>query len=468
VAHGAAAFTEVDPARVSPALLAKQARLTPLVMSLFFAFGFCTVLVDTLIPKLKAVFALSYVEVMMTQFCFFFAYFVVSIPAGWLMTRLGYLRGIAVGLVIMAAGCLLFTPAADIGLYPAFLAALFILAGGITVVQVAANPLAASLGDPARAHSRLTLAQAFNSVGTFIGPIFGSALILAGGVVAAPKAGTVSQAVMATFRKAQAHAVQLPFMIIATAILLLAAVVWMVRKAPAPAVKPATAGSYGRLLTRPRVSLGALSIFLYVGAEVSIGSTMINFLTQPLVIGTRLADIGAAFGAHVPNFLGGGHALSAAQMAGTLVSLYWGGAMVGRFAGSQVLRRVAAGTVLCVCAVIACLLATCSAWGFGDLAAIAVIAIGLFNSIMFPTIFTLAIEDLGEDAAQASGLICLAIVGGALVPLLTGFVADHAGLSHALMVPAICYVWIATYGVLARTGRIDRHARRETLGEVLG
>ncbi|MHB8283551.1 MAG: sugar MFS transporter [Caulobacteraceae bacterium] len=436
--------------------MAKQARLLPLAMSLFFAFGFCTVLVDTLIPKLKAVFALSYAEVMMTQVCFFFAYFIVSIPAGWLMTRVGYLRGIALGLIIMAVGCLLFTPAADTGLYPAFLAALFILAGGITVVQVAANPLAASLGDPAGASSRLTLAQAFNSVGTFIGPLFGSALILAGGVIVAPKVGTVSDAVLATFRREQAHAVQLPFMIIATVLILMAAGVWLLRKAPAPAVKRATAGSYGRLLRRPRVSLGALSIFLYVGAEVSIGSTMINFLTQPAVIGTRLSDIGVAFGANFPAFLGGGHALSAAQMAGTLVSLYWGGAMIGRFVGSQVLRKVAAGAVLAVCAAIACLLAGCSALGFGPLAAVCVIAIGLVNSIMFPTIFTLAIADLGEDAAQASGLICLAVVGGAVVPLITGLVADYAGLSHALLVPALCYVWIAAYGVLTLSGRMDR------------
>jgi FHS family L-fucose permease-like MFS transporter len=439
--------------------MAKQARLLPLAMSLFFAFGFCTVLVDTLIPKLKAVFALSYAEVMMTQVCFFFAYFVVSIPAGWLMTRVGYLRGVALGLIIMAVGCLLFTPAADTGLYPAFLAALFILAGGITVVQVAANPLAASLGDPARSHSRLTLAQAFNSVGTFVGPLFGSALILAGGVIVAPKVGTVSDAVLATFRREQAHAVQLPFMIIAAVLILMAAGVWLLRKAPAPTVKRATAGSYGRLLRQPRVSLGALSIFLYVGAEVSIGSTMINFLTQSSVIGTRLSDIGIAFGTIFPSFLGGGHPLSGSQMAGTLVSLYWGGAMIGRFAGSQVLRKVAAGTVLAVCAVIACLLAACSALGFGPLAAVAVIAIGLENSIMFPTIFTLAIEDLGEDAAQGSGLVCLAVVGGAVVPLITGLVADHAGLSHALIVPAVCYVAIAAYGVLTRTGRLDQGAR---------
>ena len=405
---------------------AATARLLPLVIALFFAWGFGTVLVDVLIPKLKATFSLSYTEAMLTQFCFFLAYFVVSIPAGLLVSRIGYLRGIVIGLVIMAGGCLLFAPAASMGWYPGFLAALFVLAAGITLVQVAANPLAAGLGDPARAHSRLTLAQAFNSFGTMIGPLFGSALILASGV-SEPAPG-LDAAALAAFRVEQASHVRLPYMIIAAALVGLAALCWWVRRSPVPAVRPVGHGDYRRLLGIPRVSLGALSIFLYVGAEVAIGSALVNYLIM----------VGATASEHA---------------AGNLIAVYWGLAMVGRFIGSWVLRFVAPGLVLAACAICAATLAVLAGTVLeGTVAAVAILSIGLFNSVMFPTIFTLSIDGLGEDTPGASGILCLAIVGGAIVPLLMGLAADRTGLALALLVPAVCYLWIAGYGLLVKAG----------------
>jgi FHS family L-fucose permease-like MFS transporter len=408
-------------------------RLLPLVITLFFAWGFCTVLVDVLIPKLKATFSLNYAEAMLTQFCFFLAYFIVSIPAGLLISRIGYLRGIVLGLLIMAGGCLMFSPAASMGWYPAFLLALFVLAAGITIVQVAANPLAAGLGDPARAHSRLTLAQAFNSVGTMIGPLFGSAMILAAGV-ATPEAG-LSDAALEAFRVEQASHVRLPYMIIAAVLVILAVVCWWVRRSPMPAVRPVGHADYFRLLGHPRLSLGALSIFLYVGAEVAVGSALVNYLIM----------VGATSSEHA---------------AGNLISVYWGLAMVGRFIGSYVLRFAAPGIVLAVCAICAASLALLAGVVLeGTPAAVAILAIGLFNSVMFPTIFTLSIDGLGEDTAGGSGILCLAIVGGAVVPLLMGLVADRAGLALALLVPVVCYACVAGYGLLVRFGLLESRGK---------
>ncbi|MBW8812961.1 MAG: sugar MFS transporter [Caulobacterales bacterium] len=408
-------------------------------MALFFAFGFCTVLVDTLVPKLKAVFSLSYTEVMLTQFCYFLAYFLVSGPAGWLITKVGYLRGVTIGVLVMALGCLLFTPAADAGSYPAFLGALFILASGVTIVQVAANPLAATLGDPAKAHSRLTLAQAFNSVATMVGPLFGAALILSH-VRTAPPRG-LSPAMLGAFRRAEAQSLQAPFLGIAAVLLLLALVCWSLRKRTPPAPRT-EGGSLGRLLRNRRLMLGALSIFAYVGAEVAIGSAIANYLMSPRVLG------------------------AAPQTAGSLVSVYWGLAMCGRFIGVLVLRKAPPGLVLAGCASGAALLALTSALTAGPVAAAAILAVGLFNSIMFPTIFTLALEGLEQEAAQGSGLICQAIVGGAVVPLAFGFAADHVGINLALFVPVACYAWIIGYGILAFTGAFA--ARKPArLGEAL-
>lgn len=415
--------------RVAPPAPAKG--MVPLVVTLFFAWGFATVLVDTLIPKLKALFALNYAEVMLTQFCFFIAYLIVSLPAGALVARIGYLRGIVAGLLLMAVGCVLFAPAAELGLYSGFLLALFVMAAGITTLQVAANPLIAILGDEKSSHSRLTFAQAFNSLGTTVGPFVGAFFILGGDAVA-PEPTAIPSA-LAAYRQAEAHMIQGPFLVIAAGLVVLALIFFVLRRQK---IGAAMQNGPGRkdlaLFTRPRLICGALSIFTYVGAEVSIGSLMINYL----MLGKTLS-------------------LDAAT-AGKLLSLYWGGAMVGRFIGSFVLTRIEAGTVLAACALGAAGLATISALSVGMVAAITVLAIGLCNSIMFPTIFTLAIEHLGDDTPRGSGLLCLAIVGGAVIPLLTGYTADHIGLSLALLVPAACYLWIAAYGALARFGIVDR------------
>ncbi len=413
----------------------RQKQLLALMMSMFFAFGFCTVLVDTLIPKLKAMFALNYTEVMLTQFCFFGAYFVISAPAGWLLTRIGYLRGVTTGLVVMAAGALLFTPAARLGLYPGFLAALFILASGVTIVQVAANPLTASLGPAEQAPSRLTLAQAFNSLATMIGPIVGAALILSH-VSALPDAAHTAPDVMAGLRQHEASVFELPFLGIAGTLLALAGLCWSVRNWAAP-VPPSARGAYRRVLVNRRLIIGAIGIFAYVGAEVSIGSSIANYLMQSDVLGIE------------------------AQSAGRMVSIYWGLAMVGRFCGTAVLRVVSPGKLLAICALCAGALAICTGSTTGGVAAGSILAIGLFNSIMFPTIFTLAIATLGEDAPEASGVLCLSVVGGAVVPLVTGIAADHVGLGHALLVPVICYAWVAFFGVFCarQEGLISPDAR---------
>jgi FHS family L-fucose permease-like MFS transporter len=406
---------------------ARDRLLVALVVFLFFAWGLATVLIDTLIPKLKGLFTLSYTEVMLTQFSFFISYFLFSIPAGLILSRIGYIRGAVLGLVVMAAGCALFSPAAALGVFPAFLVALFVMAAGITMLQVAANPFIGLLGSERTSHARLTFAQAFNSLGTTIGPYIGARLILRTGVTIDTHG--LTQTAANALRRSEAYALQLPFVVIASVLVALAIVFWLMRNSKAPPVGgQAEFRAVLALLGRPRLVLGAVAIFTYVGAEVSIGSLMTNYLMQPNTLAAR------------------------AQFAGELVSLYWGGAMIGRFAGSLVLWLSRPGYVLAACAVGACTLAVASSLSLGVVAAVTLIAVGLFNSIMFPTIFSLASEGLGEQTPNGSGLLCMAIVGGALVPLLTGAVADAASLATSLFVPAVCYVWIAIYGVLAARG----------------
>lgn len=429
-------------------------KLFPVTMALFFAFGFCTVLIDTLTPKLKAMFSLSFQDAALAPFVFFGAYFVMSAPAAWLLNKLGYLQSITLGLVITAAGCLLFTPAAESGVYAGFLAATFVLASGITVVQVAVNPLTAMIGDPRQSHSRLTLGQAFNSLATTVGPLFGSALILAHSQ-ASPDPKTTSAAAMALYRHQEAHAVQGPFVGIAVAVLLLAAACVLFYKI-SPRTVQSGGGGYARALKSPRLLFGVVCIFVYVGAEVAIGSFLTNYLLQPGVIGAQAERFATD------------HHMGALQVGGYLVSFYWGGAMVGRFVGAGVLRRVKAGTVLAIAALGAAVLVSVSCLSSGVAAAASVLAVGLFNSIMFPTIFTLAIEDLGENAPAGSGLLCLAIFGGAVVPFLVGKIADGAGLSVAFALPVLCYLVIAAYGLASRYGLVDRRLPGETVGEVLG
>ncbi len=401
---------------------AESRRIVPLAMSLFFAFGFCTVLVDTLTPKLKGLFELNYVEVMLTPFVFFGAYFLMSLPAAWMLRRFGYLQSVIIGLVLTALGCALFTPAANLGVYEAFMGATFVMATGVTIVQVAANPLTTIVGDPSYSHSRLTLAQAFNSLATTVGPIFGAYFILSKSKDL-PAASSVAPEMLATLRQEAAQSVQGPFLGIAIALIALAIFcLFFIKNSPKAG---AEGGSYRSLLGNRRLIFGMVSIFVYVGAEVAIGGLMTNYLMSAHTISAPIA------------------------VAGSMVSVYWGLAMVGRFIGFVVLRRVNPGLVLSLCAVGAGVLATISGLSGGYVAVASILAIGLCNSIMFPTIFTLAIEGLGDSTPKGSGLLCLAIVGGALVPLLSGWVADTAGLTAFLIVPVVCYLWIAFYGRFA-------------------
>lgn len=398
--------------------------LTGFVFALFFVFGGITSLNDVLIPKLKDLFTLTNGQVLLVQSAFFAAYFLVSLPASAVVHRIGYMRTAVVGLVTMTAGCLLFIPAASSGIFSAFLAALFVLASGITIVQVVANPLVSMLGKPETASSRLTFAQAFNSLGTTLFPYVGSILIL--GAIATIDPRTLTGEALDAFRAAEARVVVHTYLGIAFALLIVAAVVFAQRAklhdAPPKSLNLVAAFS---LLLRPRFGFGTFAIFMYVGAEVTIGSLMVLYLIQPDTL-----------------------AISQ-ESAGKFVAWYWGGAMVGRFAGSALLRMVNPGKVLACAAAIAIMLLAISAAAQGAISAFALIAIGLCNSIMFPTIFALACEGLGPRSADGSGVICMAIVGGAVLPPLAGWVSDLASLRIALLVPAFAYAIILIFGFFA-------------------
>ena len=396
------------------------------VFALFFIFGGITSLNDVIIPKLKELFTLSYFEVMLVQSAFFAAYFLISIPGAAIVRRYGYMRTAAIGLVTMTAGCLLFIPASRSAMFGVFLFALFVLAAGITIVQVVANPLISLLGPPRTAHSRLTFAQAFNSLGTTVFPYIGSILIL--GSLATVDAKSLTGAALDAYRAQETQVVVNTYLGLAAALLVVAAVVWT-RRNRLKEAQDQTGSIFKAftLLKRPRFALGALCIFLYVGAEVAIGSFIVSYLMQANVLGLAGQDAGK----HVP--------------------LYWGGALIGRFIGAGVLRLVSPGKVLATVAVGAITLILVSANTTGVVAGYSLLAIGLMNSIMFPTIFSLASEGLGKRAAEGSGVICVAIVGGAVIPPLTGQLADVSGsLAFALLLPALCYSVIAAFGIYAR------------------
>lgn len=396
------------------------------VMGLFFIFGGITSLNDVIIPKLKELFTLNYTQAMLVQFCFFTAYLVIGIPGAKLVKKIGYMRGAVAGLLTMMVGCLLFIPASQNAVYGLFLFALFVLASGVVIVQVVANPLISLLGKPETAHSRLTFAQAFNSLGTTIFPIVGSILIL--GSLATMKAEDLSGAELDAYRTAESQAIVHGYLGIAVALLVVAGAVWLFRNRLQGEKHEASAGLAGLdLLKRPRFGFGALCIFLYVGAEVSIGSLIVSYLMQPGVMA-------------LPE-----------QAAGKLIGLYWGGAMIGRFIGSGLMRVVSPGKLLASVAVGAIMLILISTNTSGVVSGYSLLAIGLMNAIMFPTIFSLASEKLGSRAADGSGIINVAIFGGAVVPLATGALADVTGsLATALLLPALCYAVIAGFGVYAR------------------
>jgi FHS family L-fucose permease-like MFS transporter len=385
--------------------------------SLFFMWGFITSLNDILIPHLKAIFTLSYVQAMLIQFSFFGAYFVMSVPSGYLVERLGYRRGIIIGLSTAGVGCLGFYPAAAMQSYPLFLAALFVLASGITLLQVAANPYVTVLGPSSTAASRLNLTQAFNSLGTTVGPLLGSMFILTVAVTAGSPVDTGREI----------ETVQGPYLILAGLLFAIAIVFAQFKLPVVPGTDATTAmaddHNVSSVWKHSHLVLGAVAIFMYVGGEVAIGSFLVNFMSQP--------DVGGL----------------TESAAGGYLAFYWGGAMVGRFIGAAVLRKVKPGYVLAfnaTCAILLLILAMSSA---GKVAMWSVLAIGLFNSIMFPTIFTLGLAKLGRHTGEGSGVLCMAIVGGALVPLIQGYFADTIGLLPSFFVPAICYAYIVFYGL---------------------
>ncbi len=403
-----------------------NAQTGPLVIVtiLFFMWGLLTSLNDVLIPHLKAIYTLSYLQAMLVQFCFFGAYFIVSLPAGMLIKKIGYQHGAVTGLFIAAAGCALFYPASHSG-YALFLFAFFVLAAGITILQVAANPYVTVLGPASTASSRLTLTQAFNSLGTTVGPTVGGMLILSGATIAAGKLALLPEAEQIAYRAKEIATVQGPYLALAVALAVLGVLFAIARLPRIDHADNSSANANGKGSARahPHLVLGAIAIFLYVGGEVSIGSFLINFLGDGNVGGLSPA------------------------VAAQYVSLYWGGAMVGRFIGFAVMRYVSPGKTLAFNAAFAIVLILAAVFGKGAVAMWAILAVGLCNSIMFPTIFSMALHGLGKFTGQGSGILCMAIVGGALVPFGQGLLADTIGLQLSFLAPAACYAFILYFGV---------------------
>jgi FHS family L-fucose permease-like MFS transporter len=421
------AATPNPSATVTAAPTTSTTNTGPLVIVtiLFFMWGLLTSLNDVLIPHLKAIYTLNYLQAMLVQFCFFGAYFIVSLPAGALIRRLGYQKGAVTGLLIAAVGCALFYPAAQGG-YGLFLFAFFVLAAGITILQVAANPYVTVLGPAATASSRLTLTQAFNSLGTTVGPALGGMLILAGAsTLTADQVAALGAAGQAAHRAHEAATVQGPYLALAAALAILAALFALARlpRIDHAAADDATAATTGSALQYRHLVLGAVAIFLYVGGEVSIGSFLVNFLGEPNVAG-----------------------MPAAQAA-SYVSVYWGGALIGRFIGFAVMRVVSPGKALACNALAAIALVLAAVFGHGQAAMWAVLAVGLCNSIMFPTIFSLALHGLGRHTGQGSGILCMAIVGGAIVPFAQGWLADRVGVQPSFFIPVACYAFILFFGL---------------------
>lgn len=402
--------SEAIPSRATPTPERHDTGPLALITALFFLWGFLTALNNILVPHFKDVFTLSYGESAFVNLAFFSAYLVVSIPAGKLVARAGYPRGIVAGLATAGVGALLFYPAASLLSYPFFLAGLFILAAGVTILQVAANPYVAALGRPETAPSRLNLTQAFNALGTTVAPYVGGILFLS--------------TLVGPDRAAAARAVRGPYLGIAAVLFALAATFLFVRLPAIADTQTPSARSRTFLdaLRARRLRLGVLAIFLYVGAEVTIGSFLVDLLADPHIAGLQ------------------------PEAASRWVSVYWALSMIGRFAGAWVLRGRNAGKILGAAAIAAIILVALSTASAGPGAGLGLVAVGLFNSIMFPTIFTLAIAGLGDDTSRGSSLLVMACVGGAVVPLLVGALADSVGLHYALALVLVCYLAVAHYG----------------------
>jgi len=405
-----------------------------IVTTLFFMWGFLTCLNDILVPHLKSIFDLSYARVMLVQFAFFSAYFLFSVPWSKVVNRIGYQRTMVVGLLTMALGAFLFLPAASAASYPLFLTALVVLAAGITGLQVSANPYVVVLGKPETASSRLDLTQAFNSLGTTIAPKLGGLLILATAPMAIEELHQLSPHALHAYRVQEAASVKMPYTVICVALVLLAVVIGTYRL---PKIEHAEhrSGVDDSVWKHPNLILGAVGIFTYVGAEVSIGSFLVNFFGLPEIAGFS------------------------AKTAAGFVSFYWAGAMIGRFLGAGLLRRIKPGNLLGLCAICAATLVSASMILGGHTAMWSILAVGLFNSIMFPTIFSLGVAELGPLTGSGSGILTMAIVGGAILPVIQGVIADHVGIHHAFFLPLLCYLYILFYGLNGSKPNSARYAK---------
>jgi MFS transporter, FHS family, L-fucose permease len=429
------------PIATRSAAVAPQDYTRPLavVTSLFFMWGFLTSLNDILVPHLKSIFDLSYAQVMLVQFSFFSAYFLFSVPWSRIVNALGYQRTMVVGLLTMACGALLFVPAASVVSYPLFLAALLVLAAGVTGLQVAANPYVDLLGKPETASSRLDLTQAFNSLGATVAPKIGGLLILSAAPLAIEQIRQLAPVALHAYRVQQAASVKMPYTVISVALVLLAV---LIGTFSLPKIETADSGPRERIddsVWRHRnLVLGAIGIFAYVGAEVSVGSFLINYFSLPEIAG-----------------------LSAKTAAG-FVSFFWGGAMIGRFFGAEVLRRIKPDYVLALCAVAAAGLVGISMATGGRTAMWSILGVGFFNSIMFPTIFSLGVAELGPLTGSGSGILNMAIVGGAILPVIQGAIADNIGIHHAFFLPVLCYVYILFYALNGSKPNSERFAKAQT------
>src|SRR5579872_1232761 len=405
------------------------------VTTLFFMWGFLTCLNDILVPHLKSIFDLNYTKVMLIQFAFFGAYFIFSIPSAKVIDAIGYQRSMVVGLLTMGLGAFLFVPAATAASYPLFLGALIVLAAGITCLQVAANPYVAVLGKPETASSRLNLTQAFNSLGTFLAPFFGGLFIL----TAAPNMTQIralAPDALQAFRVHEAATVKTPYIGLGLALVLLALAIGSFKLPKIEHAQHKVGEKVNDSIWRhPNLIFGAIAIFVYVGGEVSIGSFLVNYFGQPEIGGLT------------------------EKVAASLVAFYWGGAMVGRFIGSAILQKVSTRGLLGICAVCAAALVGISMLATGHVAMYSIILVGFFNSIMFPSIFTLGVAELGPLTGDGSGIMIMAIVGGAIIPYAQGAIADRIGIHHAFFLPVICYVYILYFALSGAKPNSERFAK---------
>ena len=406
------------------------------VTTLFFMWGFLTCLNDILVPHLKSIFDLNYAKVMLIQFAFFGAYFLFSIPSAKIIDWIGYQKSMVAGLLTMGLGAFLFVPAASVPSFPLFLGALIVLAAGITCLQVAANPYVTVLGKPQTASSRLNLTQAFNSLGTFLAPFFGSMLILSAAPKTIAEIRAMAPDALQAYRLHEAATVKTPYVGLGVALVVLAIAIGSFKLPKIPHAQHQLGEKVNDSIWKhPNLIFGAIAIFVYVGAEVSIGSFLVNYFSQP-EIGGLTEKVAASF-----------------------VAFYWGGAMVGRFIGSGLLQKMKTGQLLGICSVCAAALVATSMLTTGHFAMYSIILVGFFNSIMFPSIFTLGVAELGPLTGDGSGIMIMAIVGGAIIPVAQGAIADRIGIHHAFFLPVICYLYILFFALSGSKPNSERYAQ---------